>query len=119
MNVVSSAIHYDAYGSDHQKQTVCTPFLTDNDPYEEYNTYGVEWNEKEYIFNINGKETGRTDFGSPSRVPEYMIINVNVSGTNGFPLNGWAGNALTYDSVAPTDFIIDYVRVYQYHSLLK
>ena len=119
VNVVSSAIHYDACGSDQQKQTVCTPFLTDNDPYEEYNTYGVEWNEKEYIFNINGKETGRTDFGSPSRVPEYMIINVNVSGTNGFPLNDWAGNALTYDSVAPTDFIIDYVRVYQYHSLLK
>ncbi len=119
VNVVSSAIHYDAYGSDHQMQTVCTPFLTDNDPYEEYNTYGVEWNEKEYIFYINGKETGRTDFGSPSRVPEYMIINVNVSGTNGFPLNGWAGNALTYDSVAPTDFIIDYVRVYQYHSLLQ
>ena len=50
VNVVSSTIHYDAYGSEHKKKTVCTPFIESNDPYEEYNTYGVEWNEKEYVY---------------------------------------------------------------------
>ena len=117
VNVVSSTIHYDAYGSEHRQKTACTPFIENNDPYEEYNTYGVEWNDKEYIFYINGVETGRTDFGGTSKVPEYMIINSNVNGTEGFPLNGWVGDALTFDSEAPTDFIVDYVRVYQYNSL--
>ena len=117
VNVVSSAIHYDAYGSEHRQKTACTPFIENNDPYEEYNTYGVEWNDKEYIFYINGVETGRTDFGGTSKVPEYMIIDCNVNGTEGFPLNGWVGDALTFDSEAPTDFIVDYVRVYQYNSL--
>ena len=45
-------------------------------------------------------------------------FNCNVNGTEGFPLNGWTGDALTFDSEAPTDFVIDYVRVYQYNSLL-
>ena len=117
VNVVSSAIHYDAYGSEHRQKTACTPFIENNDPYEEYNTYGVEWNDKEYIFYINGVETGRTDFGGTSKVPEYMIIDCNVNGMKGFPLNGWVGDALTFGSEAPTDFIVDYVRVYQYNSL--
>lgn len=117
VNVVSSNIHYDAYGAEHRKKTVCTPLMDENDPYEEYNTYGVEWNEKEYIFYINGVETGRTDLGGASQVPEYLIVNCNVSGTEGFPLNGWAGNALTFDSQQPTDLVIDYIRVYQYQSV--
>lgn len=119
VNVVSSSIHFDAYGAEQQSKTVCTPFIENNDPYEEYNTYGLEWNESEYIFYINGVETGRTDFGGISQVPEYLIINANVNGTEGFPLNGWAGDALTFDSAAPTDFIVDYVRVYQHNSLLR
>ena len=114
VNVVSSTVHYDAYGTAHRKKTVCTPFIENNDPYEEYNTYGVEWNEKEYIFYINGVETGRTDFGGASQVPEYMIINSEVNGVQGFPLNGWTGDALTFDSDTPSDLIVDYVRVYQY-----
>ena len=102
----------------HWQKTAGTPFIENNDPYEEYNTYGVEWNENEYIFYINGVETGRTDFGGPSQVPEYMIVNCNVNGTEGFPLNGWVGDALTFDSEAPTDFVVDYVRAYQYNSLM-
>lgn len=116
VNVVSSTIHYDAYGSEHKKKTVCTPFIESKDPYEEYNTYGVEWNEKKYVFYINGVETGRTDFGGTSQVPEYMILTSQFNGIKGFPLNGRVGDALTFDSEAPTDFVIDYVRVYQYNS---
>lgn len=78
----------------------------------------MEWNENEYNFYINGVETGRTDFGGPSQVLEYMIVNCNVNGTEGIPLNGLVGDALTFDSEAPTDFVVDYVRAYQYNSLM-
>jgi beta-glucanase (GH16 family) len=118
VNVVTSSIHYDAYGSEHRHKTVSTAFIEENDPYETYNTYGVEWNEEGYIFYINGVETGRSDFGGASQVPEYLIVNCNVNGTEGFPLNGYAGDALTFDSSQPTDLVVDYVRVYQYKSLI-
>ena len=49
-------------------------------------------------------------------MPEYMILNCNVNGVEGFPLNGYAGDALTFDSAQPTDLVVDYVRVYQYQS---
>ncbi|MBQ4226598.1 MAG: family 16 glycosylhydrolase [Clostridia bacterium] len=92
--------------------------MEEQDPYETYNTYGAEWNEEEYIFYINGVETGRTDFGGTSQVPEYLIVDCSVNGMAGFPLNGYAGDALTFDSPQPTDLVVDYVRVYQYKSLL-
>lgn len=113
VNVVTSNIHFDGYGKEEQSKCVATPFIEANDPYEEFNTYGVEWNEKEYIFYINGMETGRTDFGGTSRVPEYLILSTEIGGKNGVPGTNWAGEPISSDA-QPTDFIIDYVRVYQY-----
>ena len=116
VNVVTSNIHIDGYGPEEQSENVATPFLTANDPYEEYNTYGVAWNEKEYIFYINGVETGRSAFGGTSQVSEYLLLTAEVGGTNGVAAASWAGDALAEDA-NPTDFIIDYVRAYQYKSL--
>ncbi len=113
VNVVSTNIHIDGYGTEEQSKCVATPFIESNDPYEEFNTYGVEWNEKEYIFYINGVETGRTDFGGTSRVPEYLLLTTEVGGKNGKASSSWAGDALSSDA-HPTDFVVDYVRVYQY-----
>ena len=110
---VTSNIHYDGYGEAHQSGNVCKPYLLFNDPYETFNTYGLEWNEKEYIFYVNGIETGRSDFGGASQVPEYLILSVEVGGENAVPEDSWAGAKLTQES-APSDFIVDYVRVYQY-----
>ena len=113
VNVVTTNIHIDGYGSEEQSKCVATPFIETNDPYVDFNTYGVEWNENEYIFYINGVETGRTDFGGTSRVPEYLLLTAEVGGKNGTPGTSWAGDALSPDA-HPTDFIIDYVKVYQY-----
>lgn len=112
-NRVSSAVHYDGYGADLQSQTVTNPFIFNNDPYTQFNTYGLEWNEEEYIFYVNGIETGRTSFGGTSLVPEYMILSVEVGGTDGVAGDSWAGAAPDTDFV-PTDFVVDYVRAYQY-----
>lgn len=110
---ISSNIHFDGYGEAHQSLNVCTPYLLLNNPYKEFNTYSVEWNEDEYIFYVNGVETGRTNFGGTSQVPEWMILSVEIGGENGVPEDTWAGPKIADDTVV-TDFIIDYVRVYQY-----
>lgn len=113
VNVVTANIHIDGYGKEEQSKCVATPFIEANDPYEEFNTYGVEWNENEYIFYINGIETGRTDFGGTSRVPEYLLLTTEIGGKDGKAGESWAGGALSADA-QPTDFVIDYVKVYQY-----
>ena len=117
VNVVTTNIHIDGYGAEEQSQNVATPFLTENDPYEDFNTYGVAWSQTEYIFYINGVETGRSAFGGTSQVPEYLLLTAEVGGSNGVAGASWAGDALAKDA-APSDFIIDYARAYQYKSLL-
>ena len=112
-NRVSTNIHYDGYGADLRSENVATPLIIGNNPYEEYNTYGLEWNEDEYIFYINGVETGRSSFGGASDAAEYLILSVEVGGKDGTAADSWAGTALSPE-FTPTDFIVDYVRVYQY-----
>ena len=107
---VSSNLHFDGYGDAHQKLGA-KRFLIKNNPYEEYNTYGLEWNEDEYIFYINGVESFRTSFGGVSQNPEYLILSVEMRGDDGIP---------SQRDNAPADgaeFIVDYVRVYQYKDL--
>lgn len=110
---VSSNIHYDGYGDDHRSICVCEPCIIFNNPYENYNTYGVEWNEDEYIFYINGIKTGKTSFGGTSQVPEWPIISVEIGGENGVAGDSWVGEKIDENAKVP-DFIVDYVRVYQY-----
>ena len=62
---------------------------------------------------MNGIETDRSNFGGASQVPEYMILSVEVGGADAVPGESWSGSILTTDDM-PTDFIIDYVRAYQY-----
>lgn len=114
-NYISSNVYYDGYGADMQSGKM--GIYEANNPYEEYNTYGLEWNENEYIFYINGKETARTDFGI-SQNPEYLILSVEVGGSNGVPdPDSWAGDMSKNDCL-PSDFVVDYVRAYQYKDLV-
>ncbi len=109
-NSVTSNLHFDGYNDAHQKLGA-TRFLLKNNPYEEYNTYGLEWNENEYIFYINGVETFRTDFGGVSQNEEYLILSVEMRGENGIP---------SERENAPADsaqFVVDYIKVYQYKDL--
>ena len=110
---VTSNIHIDGYGEAHKSKKVCNAYVLFRNPYEEFNTYGVEWNEKQYTFYVNGIKTAKSDFGGASQVPEYLLLSVEVGGENAVPADSWAGKALENDSEV-TDFIVDYVRVYQY-----
>ena len=74
--------------------------------YEEYNTYGLEWTEDEYIFYINGVETTRSTFGNGvSDVFEQVIVSLEIPDEEGV-------SAFNPDDYS-TDFIVDYVKIYQ------
>lgn len=99
-NSVYHTIHVDSYGEQH-KQELQGYFYAD-DPYNKFNTYGVEWNKDGYIFYINGKETARTDFAGVCEVPLYFIISLGVS------------DEIAQNEFLPSALKVDYVRAYQY-----
>lgn len=110
-NAVTSNLHFDSYNEAHQKMGA-KKFLVKGDPYSEFNTYGLEWNEEEYIFYINGVETFRTDFGGVSQNEEYLILSLELGGENAVP-------DAEMDTSKEYKFIVDYVRVYQYKDLIS
>ena len=110
-NVVQCNLHWDGYGEAHQTGGHCKAYVIGNNPYEEFNTYGLEWNENEYIFYVNGKEFYRTDEGGVCQNPLYLILSVEVKGDN-------AVSSERDENAAPADLIVDYVRAYQYIDII-
>ncbi|MCL2508141.1 MAG: glycoside hydrolase family 16 protein [Oscillospiraceae bacterium] len=100
---VYHTIHVGSYGDNH-RQEVQGHFCVGN-PTEQFNTYGFEWNENEYIWYINGVESARTSFAGVCRVPMYLIISLGV-------------DDYVNKEQLPAQFVIDYVRAYQYTELL-
>lgn len=113
-NCISCAIHYDGYNEAHKSKAFGS-FYVGKDAYTDYHTYGVEWNEDGYSFYIDGKKTVSTNFGGASQVPEYLILSTEVGGDNGIPADSWAGDITKNGTDFSSEFIIDYVRVYQYN----
>ena len=90
-------------------------YFIENNPYKEYNTYGVEWNENGYIFYINQKEAGRSSFGGVSQNPEYLLLSLEIEGKDGVSSEDPTGTGrMKYSAGGPTEFKVDYVRCYQY-----
>lgn len=113
---VISGIYYDGYGDDKKSDSIGKVFIA-NDPYTEFNTYGLEWTEDEYIFYVNGVETGRTSKGGVSQNPEYLILSCEFAGDNGVQSSDRHGTgeiSKTPDENWPAEFVVDYVRVYQH-----
>ena len=108
-NRVSAALHYDGYGDAHRSQGV--GIFPVEAPYDSFHTYALEWNEHEYIFYIDRVEVKRSTFGGVSQVPQWVILSVEHEFGG-----SWAGDIRnnTTNGVEMTDFVVDYVRVYQY-----
>ncbi|MGI6249666.1 MAG: glycoside hydrolase family 16 protein [Acutalibacteraceae bacterium] len=104
-NSVYHTIHVDSYDEYHRSE-MQGHFYADR-PYEKFNTYGLEWNPDGYIFYINGVETARTDFGGVCAVPLYLIISLGI------------GPHIDENKELPAEFIVDYVRAYQYADRLN
>ncbi|MBQ3149690.1 MAG: glycoside hydrolase family 16 protein [Clostridia bacterium] len=74
--------------------------------YTEYNTYGLEWTDNEYIFYINGVETRRSSFGNGvSEVLEDVIVSLEIPGEDIL--------AELDKDTHHTEYKVDYVRIYQ------
>ena len=111
-HLVTSNIHYNGYELQTKYKNVAITKL-DNDPYENYNTYGMLWTPDEYIFYVNGHEVGRSTFGGVSQEPEFMILSCEVDGAAATPTFGWSGHMERNDrETFSAEFIVDYVRVY-------
>lgn len=116
-NSVVSNLHYNGYGIQGKSKRLGA--FEAPDPYNQFNTYGLEWNENEYVFYINGVETSRSSFGGVAKEKEFMILSVEVDGVDGKPVFGWSGNVENNPKgTLPVDFVVDYVKVYQYKHLL-
>ena len=106
-NAVTSTVH--CAGVDGEQEGFQSAILGDfkgNNIYDEYNTYGLEWTEDEYIFYINGVETARTSFGNGvSQVPEEVIVSLEIPGDDKLQ----KFDKETYK----TELIVDYVKIYQ------
>lgn len=78
-------------------------------PYAEdgqYHRFGLDWNEKGYIFYFDGKETARADH-PVSQVEQFILLSTEVIGyRSGKPKTEWTEEELS------DRFICDYVRVF-------
>ena len=110
---VTSNIHYNGYGLATRYKNVVISALG-NDPYENYNTYGLLWTEDGYVYYINGTEVGRSSFGGVSEVPEYMVISCEIDGAAGQPTPGWSGDIRLNREGRDfsSEFTVDYIRAY-------
>ncbi len=103
---ITSTIH--CAGVDGEQEGFQSAILGDfkvPEPWEEYNTYGLEWTEDEYIFYINGVETTRSTYGNGVCEEKLQpIVSLCTPDTDKLdPL----------DDDYKCEFIVDYVKIYQ------
>lgn len=89
------------------KSEIVGKYRVGRDMYREYVTYGVLWTENEFIFYIDGRESGRSTNGATTD-PAFMLLTCQVK-TNGVEQPEILDNP---GSAFPARFIVDYVRVY-------
>jgi beta-glucanase (GH16 family)/glycerophosphoryl diester phosphodiesterase len=111
-NVVHTSLHSELYN--HVKGTQITHFEKMNDVFDQFHTYGIEWDEKSIRFIYDGKLYFETFKGQDGRItnnegwpfdkPYFLILNLAIGGN-------WGGEI--DESIFPNEMIVDYVRVYK------
>ncbi|WP_038164228.1 glycoside hydrolase family 16 protein [Verrucomicrobium sp. BvORR106] len=101
-DTVHHTAHWNGYKEHHQAYStpvVKVPGLTKG-----FHTFAVKWDEKGYVFYVDGMETGRWPQSVPiSNCPEYLLLSCESE--------KWAGDLTK--AVLPDDFAVDFVRVWQ------
>ena len=92
-------LHWNGYGTDHKTTGQKTNIQGIDSG---FHIFGLEWNQNEYIFYVDGKETWRTTTAVSNR-SEYLILSTELTGWGGDPA---LGNF-------PDEVVFDYVRVFQ------
>ena len=118
---VNQATGFDGYTQGVSSGQILGHYTGEN-IYEQYNTFGLEWNENEIIWYINGVETDRMTGKWVPQAAQYLLLSVEVAGNDGNP--GVGGDGVPFEdengsidsndpAIFPLDFIVDYVRVYE------
>lgn len=101
---VSTTIHCNGWDDD--VENIDSRSLGDfrvKDLYTEFNTFGLEWTDDEYIFYINGVETTRSSFANGvSQVPEQVILSLEIPGEIDQDKDSYK-----------KEFVVDYFRYYK------
>jgi glycerophosphoryl diester phosphodiesterase/beta-glucanase (GH16 family) len=111
-NVVHVSLHTLLYN--HMKRTQITHFDSVPLAMDQFNTYGIEWDENKIKFLVNGKlyfethkgQYGRdiTNEGWPFDKPYFLILNLAIGGN-------WGGEI--DDTIFPNVMEVDYVRIFK------
>lgn len=110
--IITSNLHYGGYGKGHKLKPL--GFFAVNDPYNEFNTYSVEWNKDSYTFYINRKKTATVKGNWISQHNEHLLLSVEVDGDDAVPAPTWSGSITdNLPGTFPYDFVVDYVRAYR------
>lgn len=74
-----NALHYDAYSAPwyHYGDHVADVGYNLYDG--QYHTYSVWWNPEYYVFYVDGEAVWATDYAGVSKVPEYMMLTVEIN----------------------------------------
>ncbi len=79
----------------------------------QFHIWTLEWNENEMTIEVDGVSLNSIDLNkifnksngeNPFRQPHYLLLNLAMGGKNGGSLK---------NTLLPTKYLIDYVRVYQ------
>lgn len=96
---IQQTLHWDGYGEHHKSKgnVARVPGVMDG-----FHTFSLWWNQDEYVFYVDGKETWRTDAGGVCQVPLYIKLSDEIG--------PWGGDITKVE--LPDRFLVDYVRVY-------
>ena len=102
---VTQTVYCNGSDADDENIDKCQFAALGDNIFDEYNTYGVLWNDDAYIFYVNGKETFRTSFGlGVSQVLENLIVSLELP--DELP------DDIASDHDYKTQMIVDWVKVY-------
>ncbi|MDQ3813728.1 MAG: glycoside hydrolase family 16 protein, partial [Armatimonadota bacterium] len=101
-NRYNIAQHWDGYGKDHKSNGSGKVYLQPDK--DGFITTGLLWTPGSVVYYGNGKEVLRWEDPRIANVPEILMFTL--------PMGGWDNSPLD-DAQLPSDFIIDYVRVWQ------
>lgn len=96
------AAHWDGYAKEHKSIGTSNIYLRPDA--EGYFTSGLLWLPGLLVFYVNGEEVGRWE--NPLVGDVQAVVKFTL------PIGGWDNNPLD-DKTLPTDFVIDYVKVWQ------
>ncbi len=109
-DIIHANVHTEAYN--HVKGTNKGDKIKALAPYDTFHVYAIEWTEDRIDFFLDDtkyftfENEGTGNAAWPFDKPHYLILNTAFGGS-------WGGTNGVDESILPTKFYIDYVRVYQ------